>query len=137
MQLPMFPARATGLLLGVFGAIALLIASTGLYGVMAYVVSRRIQEVGIRMALGARAADVVRMIVIEGLRLTGIGLVLGLAGAFAATRLLASLLYGIRPTDFLTFAGVSLLLTAVAVLASYIPARRAARVDPIVALHYE
>ncbi len=109
----------------------------GLYGVMSYLVAQRTHEVGIRMALGARAADVLKLIVGSGVRLTLVGVAIGLGGALAVTRLLSSLLYGIRPTDFATFAGVSLTLTAVAALASYIPARRAIKVDPAVALRHD
>jgi len=137
MLLPLFPAHAAGLVLGVFGGLALLLATMGLYGVMSYLVAQRTREVGIRMALGARRTDVFRLVLGNGMRLTTVGVVIGLAGALAVTRLLGSLLYGIRPTDFVTFAGVSLLLAAVAFLASYMPARRATRVDPMVALRHE
>jgi ABC-type antimicrobial peptide transport system permease subunit len=137
MLFPLFPAHAAGLTLGAFGGLGLLLATMGLYGVMSYLVAQRTREVGIRIALGAHRLDVFKLVVGNGMRLTIAGVVIGLAGALAATRLLASLLYGIRPTDFATFAGVSLLLASVAFLASYIPARRATRVDPLVALRHE
>ena len=124
-------------LLGLFAALALFLAATGIYGVMAYLVARRTREFGIRMALGAEKSDVLKMVVSQGLKLALIGVAIGIAGALAVTRFLSSLLYDVTPTDPLTFIGVSLILIAVALLACYIPARRAAKVDPIVALRYE
>jgi ABC-type antimicrobial peptide transport system permease subunit len=124
-------------LVGTFSALALVLAALGIYGVLAYSVAQRTREIGVRMALGARDSIVARMVVREALRVVGVGLVIGVVGAVALTRVLATLLYDVSPTDPLTFTGVTLALGAVAVTASYFPARRAARVDPIVALRQE
>ena len=131
------PRKFNMLLLGIFAGVALVLAAVGLYGVMSYSVSWRTQEIGIRMALGAKRADVLRMVVRQGMTMTLIGLALGLVGIVAMSRVLAGMLYGVSPTDPLTFTGVSIVLLAVALLACLIPARRATRVDPIVALKTE
>jgi putative ABC transport system permease protein len=129
--------RFLTLLLGLLAALALALAAVGLYGLVSYSASRRAHEIGIRIALGAERRDVLRLVVGQGLELTLMGVVIGTMGALALTRFLSSLLYGIKPTDLPTFLAVMLILIAVALVASYIPARRAAKVDPIVALRYE
>jgi putative ABC transport system permease protein len=132
-----WPRRFSGVLVGIFATLALLLAAIGIYGVMSYTVSQRTQEIGLRMALGAQLTSVRGMILGQTLKLTLIGVALGLAGAFVLGRFLASLLFGIGTYDPVTFLGVAFLQIAVALIASYIPARRAMRVDPIVALRYE
>jgi predicted permease len=129
--------RFRTLVLGIFAALAVSLAMAGVYGVMAYLVSQRSNEIGLRMALGASPRDVSRLVLREGMLLAGIGLVLGLAGAVAATRLLTSILFEVKPGDPMTYVGVALLLAAVTLAASYIPARRASKVDPLVALRQE
>ena len=124
-------------LLAIFASTALLLSSVGIYGVLSYMVAQRTRDIGIRIALGASQAQIVWDVLGFGVRLAGIGLAVGLAAALAATRLLSSLLYGVRPTDAVTFAAVSFILLVVALIASYLPARRATRVDPLVALRYE
>jgi putative ABC transport system permease protein len=124
-------------LFGVFAAVAGIMAFAGIYGVVSYSVSRRTQEIGIRVALGARRGDITRQVMRQGAVLIVIGLLIGLLGAFAMSRVMASQLFGVSATDVTTFAGVSVLLVAVAMLACYIPARRASRVDPTAALRYE
>jgi len=131
------PRRFAAALIGIFAALALLLAAVGIYGVMSYTVSQRTQEIGVRMALGAQVDHVRGMILGQTLKLTLLGVGIGLVCSFVVARFLASLLFGIGTYDPITFLGVSLLLSTVALAASYIPARRAMRVDPIVALRYE
>jgi putative ABC transport system permease protein len=124
-------------LLGVFAGLALVLAAVGIYGVMSYSVAQRTREIGIRMALGAQRSDVLKMTVAHALRLVLTGVAIGLAAAFVLTRVMSTLLFGVSPTDPLTFISISIVLVSVAVTASYLPALRATRVDPMFALRYE
>jgi len=131
------PRRFNMLMLGIFAGIALALATVGIYGVMAFSVTQRTREIGIRMALGAERRDVLGLMARQGLSLTLAGIAFGLAGAWALTRFIASFLYGVQPTDLATFVMVPVVLIGVSLLACYIPARRATRVDPVEALRYE
>ena len=124
-------------LLGTFAILALILAAIGLYGVMSYLVGRRTREIGVRMALGAQQSSVLRLILIEGTKLTLIGILLGTIAAFGLTRWMSSLLYGVGPADPLAFTSATAVLALIALAAYYIPARRATKIDPIVALRYE
>jgi len=129
--------RVAGTFVGAFGLLALVLAAVGIYGVTAYTTRQRTHEIGVRMALGASKNNILRLVLGHGLRLTLLGVVLGLAASFALTRYLGSMLLGVTSTDALTFSSVAILLCAVALFATFIPARRAMRVDPMVALRYE
>jgi predicted lysophospholipase L1 biosynthesis ABC-type transport system permease subunit len=129
--------RFRTLLFALFAALAICLAMAGVYGVMAYSVAQRSNEIGLRIALGASSGSVLRQVLRQGLVLAGIGLMLGLAGAAAATRVLGSMLFQVKPNDFSIYLGVTLLLGAVALMASYVPARRASRIDPLASLRQE
>jgi ABC-type antimicrobial peptide transport system permease subunit len=137
MRFALFPSRVAAAVLGVFGLVALLLSAIGIYGITSYTVAQRTHEIGIRLALGAQLSDVLRLVLSHGLKLTLIGAALGIIGAYLATRAITSVLYGVSATDPFTFVFVSLLLVGVALLASYVPSRRATRVDPLVALRNE
>jgi ABC-type antimicrobial peptide transport system permease subunit len=132
-----WPSRVGAMLAAAFGVLALTLATVGIYGVVAYTVSRRTRDIGIYVALGARPKDVLRMVLGHGMLVVGIGVATGLAGGFAISCLMAQFLYGVSPADPVTFVSVGVVLAAVTLLAHYVPARRALRVDPIVALRYE
>jgi predicted permease len=137
MKLALFPAKVAAMVLGVFGFVALMLAAIGVYGITSYAVAQRTHEIGVRLALGAQLSDVLRLILRHGLMLTIIGAAIGMFGAYLATRAITSVLYGVSATDPLTFGVVSLLLIGVALIACYVPARRATKVEPLIALRNE
>ena len=137
LEISLLTERLLAALSSVFGCLATLLAALGLYGVMAFMVARRTREIGIRMALGAGQGTVVWMVLRETLTLAGVGVAIGLAGAYAVTRLIQTQLFGVEPTDLLTMAAASLGIAAVTALAGYIPARRATGIDPMSALRWE
>ncbi len=136
-QITSFPQRVAGTFVGAFGLLALVLAAVGIYGVTAYTTRQRTHEIGIRMTLGASREEILRLVIGHGLRLTFVGVGLGLAASFALTHYLGSMLLGVTSTDALTFSSVAILLCAVALFACFIPARRATRVDPVTAIRYE
>ncbi|HEY4838221.1 MAG TPA: FtsX-like permease family protein, partial [Candidatus Acidoferrales bacterium] len=129
--------RFSMVMLGAFAGFALLLAAIGVYGVMSYLVTQGTRDIGVRIALGAQQSDILRLVLKQGMTLTLVGIIAGLAGAAALSRVMGSLLFGVGSTDFVTFSSVAVLLTLIAFAACYIPARRAMRVDPLVALRYE
>jgi ABC-type antimicrobial peptide transport system permease subunit len=137
MGIAMIPSRAAALVTSIFGLLGLGLASLGLYGILAYTVGQRTREIGIRMALGAGRGSVRGMVLRDGAKLAGLGLTVGFLIALAVTRMLRGLLHGLSPTDPVTFGGIAVILMAVALTASYIPARRATRTDPIEALRVD
>lgn len=137
MAAALAPTRFALVLIAVFAVTALILAAVGLYGVISYLVRQRTREIGVRMALGARGADIVRLVVGQGLTLAAFGIVIGLVGAFALSRLVESMLFGVAPSDPLTYVGISGLLIVVATVACYLPARRTTRVDPMIALRHD
>jgi len=137
MRFALFPSRIAATVLGVFGLVALLLSAIGIYGITSYTVAQRTHELGIRLALGAQRRDVLKLVLSHGLKLTIIGTALGLLGAYLATRAITSVLYGVSATDPFTFVFVSSMLVGVALLACYVPSRRATRVDPLIALRTE